>query len=88
MNLKTLLTTLESTILTRRVTNTPQGEVISYYNNTNTPHTITINNNTYNNLIQLCLLSKNDSTYLYINHTLRRNLKKFNISNISSIVIT
>ena len=88
MNLETLITTLESSILTRRTVTTNKGHIISYWNDTGNTHSVTINGDTINNLVQLCLTTKDNTTYLYVNHSTRRNLTKISVSTISTLSIT
>ena len=90
MDLPTLITTLDSTDLTREVrsTNSSYGETITYVNNTKDTLNCNINSDTYSHVTILCLIVKNNITYLYVNCNNQRYFNKVAISTISSISIT
>ena len=84
MELITLIETLENN-LTREIVNTKQGNVVSYTDTT--PKTVTVNSTPYNNVNRLCLMVKNNITYLYINSYDTKKLTKIAISTITTITI-
>ena len=85
MDLLTIIPILEPYPRRTVSTKTDKGNTISYTN----LDTVTINDETeYNNVRQVCLLNYNNTTYLYINHTTRRNRNKHPISEIETLVIT
>lgn len=84
MNLLTLIGKLEP-YFRRSIVSTNDGEIVSYEITTN--DSITINETTIDNIIRICLHSKDDVTYLYINHTIKGNRCKINIEDISTVEV-
>jgi len=85
MNLITLIETLESK-LKREIVSTIDGSTVSYTENT--PKTITINSTDYPETNRVCLLSRNNTTKLYISAYQFKKLTKIDISTINTITIT
>lgn len=85
MDLTTLMGTLESN-LTRELVSTIDGDVVSYFSST--PKTVTINDTAYLNSNRLCLISKNNTVYLYITAYDYKKISKISIADITTITIT
>ena len=85
MNLIKLIETLESK-LKREIVSTRDGSTVSYTENT--PKTITINSTDYLETNRVCILSRNNTTNLYISAYQFKKLTKIDISTINTITIT
>ena len=88
MELLDLITILEGSGLKRKTVNSKKGIEMTSYEAENNNTSIQINEDTHNNLIQTCLKHDNTNIYLYVNNTLRRNITKYPISSIETLVIT
>jgi len=71
----------------RTVRSTPAKNITSWENTQSYDVTVTVNetDTTYTQPRQLCLKTKNNTTYLYINHLSRRNLTKIPLTTIEDI---
>ena len=88
MELLDLIDILESyTVLRRKTIDTRKGVTMTQYKAESDGLSVTINEDTHNNLIQICLKHDDTNIYLYVNNTLRRNYTKYNISSIEDITI-
>ena len=87
MDLLDLIDILEDSVLRRKTIDTRKGVSMTQYQADSDDISIEINEDTYNNLIQICLKHDDNDIYLYINNTLPRNYTKYNISSIETIVI-
>ena len=86
MDLITLIGTLESN-LTREIVSTIHGSTVSY--TASTTKTVTINTSTaYSNVNRLCLISKNNTTYMYITSYEFKKTVKVSLADITSISIS
>ena len=88
MELLDLIETLESiSVLKRKTIDTRKGVTMTQYKAESDNLSATINEDTHENLIQICLKHDDNNIYLYVNHTLPRNYTKYNISSIETIAI-
>ncbi len=88
MDFLTLIEILEGAELLRgSVASNTSDAILSYSTSDNSTFSIEINEETINNIRQICLKIKNSEVYLYVNHSTRRNLTKFSIASIETIVI-
>ena len=88
MELLDLISILEDSVLRRKTIDTRKGITMTQYKAESDNISVQINEDTHNNLIQICLKHDSENIYLYVNNTLRRNYTKYNISSIETIVIT
>ena len=86
MNILVLIKELDQTPLEREVRNgVDYGDVISFYNETDNEYNLVIDSIEYSNVMQICLIFKEHSFYLYIQRGANPNLIKINIDNIEEI---
>lgn len=86
MNILVLIRELDQTPLEREVRNGyVYGDVISFYNETENEYNLMIDNIEYSNVMQVCLILKEQSFYLYIQQGANPNLIKLNIDSIDEI---
>ena len=88
MELLDLISILEDSVLRRKTIDTRKGITMTQYKAESDNISVQINEDTHNNLIQICLKHDSENIYLYVNNTLRRNYTKYDISSIETIVIT
>lgn len=87
MELLDLIEILENSELQRKTVNSKKGIELTSYQAESDGLSVTINEDTHNNLIQICLKHDDTNIYLYVNNTLRRNITKYDISSIETITI-
>ena len=86
MNILVLIRELDKTSLQRQVRNgLAHGEVITFYNETENEYTLVIDSVEYEKVVQACVILKENSQHLYIQHGENPNLVKLNIDCIEEI---
>ena len=86
MNILVLIRELDKTPLQRQVRNgLAHGEVITFYNETENEYTLVIDSVEYNNVVQACVILKDHSQYIYIQHGENPNLVKLDVDSIEEI---
>ncbi len=86
MNILVLIKELDKTPLEREVrSGYAYGEIISFYNETNSEYDLVIDNVEYSDIIQVCIILKDDSYYLYIQHGENPNFIKLDVDSIGEI---
>lgn len=86
MNILVLIRELDKTPLQRQVRNgLAHGEVITFYNETENEYTLVIDSVEYNNVVQACVILKEHSQHLYIQHGENPNLIKLGVDSITEI---
>lgn len=86
MNILVLIRELDKTPLQRQVRNgLAHGEVITFYNETGDEYTLVIDSVEYEKVVQACVILKEHSQHLYIQHGENPNLVKLNIDNIEEL---
>ena len=86
MNILVLIRELDKTPLQRQVRNgLAHGEVITFYNETENEYTLVIDSVEYNNVVQACVILKDHSQYIYIQHGENPNLVKLDVDSIGEI---
>ena len=86
MNILVLIRELDQTTLEREVRNgNAYGDIISFYNETDYEYNLMIDNIEYSNVLQVCLILKDHSYYIYIQQFENPNLIKLNIDSIEKI---
>ena len=86
MNILVLIRELDKTPLQRQVRNgLAHGEVITFYNETENEYTLVIDSVEYEKVVQACVILKENSQHLYIQHGENPNLVKLNIDCIEEI---
>lgn len=86
MNILVLIRELDKTPLEREVRNgNAHGEIITFYNSTDNDYCLVIDSVEYNKVVQVCLILKEHSYYLYIQHGENPNLIKLNVDSIEEI---
>ena len=86
MNILVLIRELDKTPLQRQVRNgLAHGEVITFYNETGDEYTLVIDSVEYEKVVQACVILKEHSQHLYIQHGENPNLVKLNIDCIEEI---
>lgn len=86
MNILVLIKKLDETPLEREVRNgNAHGDILTFYNETDFDINLMINSIEYLNVLQVCLILKDHSYYIYIQQGANRNLIKLNIDSIEEI---
>ena len=86
MNILVLIRELDKTPLEREVrSGDAYGEIITFYNEDDIDYNILIDSVEYNNVVQICLILKEQSYYLYIQHGENPNFIKLDVDNITEI---
>lgn len=86
MNILVLIKKLDQTPLEREVRNgNAHGDILTFYNETDNEYNLMIDNNEYSNVLQVCIILKEHSFYIYIQHGENPNLIKLNIEDIEEI---
>ena len=86
MNILVLIRELDQTPLEREVRNgDAHGDILTFYNETDNEYNLMIDSIEYSNVLQVCLIFKEHSFYLYIQRGANPNLIKINIDNIEEI---
>ena len=87
MNILVLIKKLDQTPLEREVRNgNAHGDILTFYNETDNEYNLMIDNIEYRNVLQVCIILKEHSFYIYIQHGENPNLIKLNIDNIEEII--
>ena len=86
MNILVLIRELDQTPLEREVRNgVAHGDILTFYNETDNEYNLMIDGIEYSNVLQVCLIFKEHSFYIYIQQGGNPNLIKLNIDNIEEI---
>ena len=86
MNILVLIRELDKTPLQRQVRNgLAHGEVITFYNESDNSYCLVIDSVEYANVVQVCIIFKDNYYYAYIQQGEIPNLVKLNIENIENI---
>ena len=86
MNILVLIRELDKTPLQRQVRNgLAHGEVITFYNETGDEYTLVIDSVEYEKVVQACVILKEHSQHLYIQHGENPNLVKLDVDSIGEI---
>ncbi|MBQ3407990.1 MAG: hypothetical protein IJH12_02145 [Clostridia bacterium] len=86
MNILVLIKELDSTPLDREIRNGGgHGDIISFYNETGNDYDLIIEGVEYSRVVQACVIFKDRSYYLYIQHGENPNLIKLDVDSIEEI---
>ena len=86
MNILVLIKKLDETPLEREVRNgDAYGDILTFYNETDFEINLMIDNIEYLNVLQSCIILKEQTFYLYLQQGANPNLIKLNIDNIEKI---
>lgn len=86
MNILVLIKKLDETPLEREVRNgDAYGDILTFYNETDFEINLMIDNIEYLNVLQVCLILKDRSYYIYIQQGANPNLIRLNIDSIEEI---
>ena len=86
MNVLVLIRELDKTPLEREVrTGRAHGEIITFYNESDNSYSLVIDSVEYNNIVQVCIIFKDNEYYAYIQHGENPNFVKLDIGNIENI---
>lgn len=86
MNILVLIRSLDKTPLQRQVRNGfAHGEIITFYNETGEEYALFIDSIEYDKVVQACVILKEHSHYLYIQHGENPNLVKLDVDSIGKI---
>ncbi len=86
MNILVLIKRLDETPLEREVRNGDvYGDILTFFNETDFEVNLMIDSIEYRNVLQVCLIFKEHSFYLYIRQGANPNLIKLNIDSIEEI---
>lgn len=86
MNILVLIKELDQTPLEREIRNGgAHGDIITFYNETDFEYNLMIDSIEYSNVLQVCLILKDHSYYIYIQQVGNLNLIKLNIDSIEEI---
>ena len=88
MNVLVLIKRLDLTPLEREVrTGGTHGEIITFYNESDNSYSLVIDSVEYANVVQVCVIFKDNEYYAYIPHGKNLNFIKINIGDINDIDI-
>ena len=83
MNILVLIRKLDQSPLEREVRSGDyHGDIISFYNESDIHYNLMIDNIEYNKVVQACIILKDHTFYLYIQHGEIPNLVKIDIDSI------
>ena len=86
MNILVLIRELDQTPLEREVrSGYVYGDIITFYNESDNEYNLMIDSIEYSNVLQVCLILKDHSYYLYIQQVANPKLIKLNIDSIEEI---
>ena len=86
MNVLVLIKKLDETPLEREVrAGGTHGEIITFYNETDNNYCLVMDTVEYNDVVQVCIIFKDNDYYAYIQQGEIPNLVKLNIENIENI---
>lgn len=92
MNFNALISILDATSLVREVVDFTKAGVdatgISYNNQTGETLSASVNEETYNDLIKVCLVPNADSVKVYINNIARFKLTGMDLEDVSSFSVS
>lgn len=90
MDFNSLLTILDDSELTREVVDLKRydGQTISFTNYTDDSLTATVNGTSYEDLLKVCLVEKEDKVKVYINNVARFKLDNIDLENVSTFSIS
>lgn len=88
MNVLVLIKKLDATPLEREVrTGGNHGEIITFYNESDNSYSLVIDSVEYANVVQVCIIFKDNEYYAYIQNGENLNFIKLNIENIENLDI-
>ena len=88
MNVLVLIKKLDETPLEREVrAGGTHGEIITFYNETDNNYCLVMDTVEYNDVVQVCIIFKDNNYHAYIQHGESPNVVKLNIANIENIDI-
>ena len=86
MNILELIRKLDKTPLDREVRGGKSyNDLITFYNETNESYDLIVDGVEYNNVLQACIILKEEIFYLYVQHGENPNFAKLNITEINEI---
>ena len=86
MNVLVLIRELDKTPLEREVrTGGAHGEIITFYNESDNSYCLLIDSVEYSNVVQVCLILKNNLYYAYIQQGEIPNIVKLDVDSIMEI---
>ena len=86
MNILVLINKLDRSPFEREIRNGyTHGDVITFYNESNNEYNLKIDNIEYCNVIQVCIILKEDSYYIYVQYGENSNFVKIKIDDIEEI---
>ena len=88
MNVLILIKKLDATPLEREVrTGGSHGEIITFYNESDNSYCLVIDSVKYSNVVQVCIIFKDNDYYAYVQYGEIPNIIKLNIMDIDNIVL-
>ena len=88
MDLLTILSTLETSDLQRKTVSTKHNTDCVSYQNSDEDAEVSVNSTNYSDIIQVCLVNKDGTVYLYLNYNSRLQLKKWKLTDVTSFSIS
>ena len=86
MNVLVLIKKLDETPLEREVrAGGTHGEIITFYNESDNSYCLLIDSVEYSNVVQVCIIFKDNNYYAYIQHGGNPNFVRLNIGDIENI---
>ena len=86
MNILVLIKRLDETPLEREVrSGGAHGEIITFYNETDNSYSLVVDSVEYENIVQVCLILKDNEYYAYIHHGESLNFVKLNVAEIEDV---
>lgn len=88
MNILVLIKRLDETPLEREVrTGGAHGEIITFYNESDNSYSLVIDSVEYSNVVQVCIIFKDNDYYAYIQHGKNLNFLRLNVAEIRDVDI-
>ena len=88
MNVLVLIKRLDVTPLEREVrTGGAHGEIITFYNESDNSYSLVIDSVEYSNVVQVCIIFKDNDYYAYIQHGKNLNFLRLNVAEIRDVDI-
>lgn len=88
MNVLVLIKKLDATPLEREVrTGGAHGEIITFYNESDNSYSLVIDSVEYSNVVQVCIIFKDNDYHAYIQHGENPNFVKLNVAEVRNIDI-
>lgn len=86
MNVLVLIKKLDATPLEREVrTGGSHGEIITFYNESDNSYCLVIDSVEYSNVVQVCIIFKDNDYYAYIQHGENLKFVKLDVDSIMEI---